>query len=115
MNGSVCDVPPDVGTSPKPSSALLYVLLAGYPVLFLIGVIGNTLSFLVLHPFGTKISGHVYLSCLAVFDTLSLFFYVLSFWTIMVLRPFLIGRGNYASVRLIDHYLMTEGRCEDNI
>ncbi|KAA3677110.1 uncharacterized protein DEA37_0003125 [Paragonimus westermani] len=73
---------------------------------------GNLLSLYILHPFRTRISGHIYLACLAVFDTLSLVFYMMSFWNILVLIPYLYQRGNYDTVNLIQRHFMSQGRCE---
>ncbi|KAF6777706.1 hypothetical protein AHF37_02318 [Paragonimus kellicotti] len=111
----VCQYNPANILTPVPSHGVLVFHLIALPIISVFGITGNLLSLYILHPLRTRISGHIYLACLAVFDTLSLLLYVISFWNIMVLVPYLYQQEYYDAVNLIQRYFMSQGRCEPRV
>ncbi|CAL8109100.1 unnamed protein product [Calicophoron daubneyi] len=102
-------------TSAIPSHPVLILSLVGFPIVTLFGTIGNVISICILNPFGTRVSGHIYLSCLAVFDTMSLLFYMISFWNIQILKVYLKEINAYGAIGLLERLVSCSEICSIRI
>ncbi|PAA50504.1 hypothetical protein BOX15_Mlig031474g1, partial [Macrostomum lignano] len=55
------------------------------PIIAILGVIGNTCSFIILKESATRVSSHFYLCCLSILDSLTLVSIVFSIWLAVIM------------------------------
>nr|ANO39068.1 GCR104 [Schmidtea mediterranea] len=95
--------------SPIGTNCVMWVMAIFMPPVVIFGLLGNSLSFIILKDSSRKVSSFFYIRCLTIFDSLSLILTMLGFYMTLVIHPMLISNERY---RNISYIINQWGTCQ---